>query len=124
MDSNVLVSAGQRLLDELDRTDNAPRAAMWVSNPDTDIWRLWLVPPRPITDKREFYRKVAEAVSTARDDLQGIDASDTEFVREDHPAMRALSRMFHIEGKSSVHLSSNMLNGFYLPDGIILRMAL
>ncbi|MDB5476434.1 MAG: hypothetical protein JWP49_1945 [Phenylobacterium sp.] len=44
-------------------------------------------------------------------------------VDESHPAIVALGRMFHVTGRSSIHLSNNLLNGFYLPDGIVLKMA-
>jgi hypothetical protein len=74
-------------------------------------------------DKRQFYRKVAEAISRHKDTTQGIDVGDTEVVPETHPAIAALSKMFRIEGTSSIFLSNNMLNGYYLPDGILLRMA-
>jgi hypothetical protein len=123
MDTNVLVTAGTNLLRVLDQEGIAPRAAVWVHNPETDTWRLWVVPAKSTTDKRQFYRKVAEAISQHRDETQGIDVSDTEFVSETHPAIAALGKTFRIEGISSVFLSNNMLNGYYLPDGIILRMA-
>ena len=32
--------------------------------------------------------------------------------------------MFKVTGRSSAFVTSNMFNGFYLPDGIILRMDL
>jgi hypothetical protein len=124
MDTNVLVTAGTNLLRVLDQEAYAPRAAIWVHNPETNTWRLWIVPAKNTTDKRQFYRKVAEAISKHKDEIPTIDVSDTEFVIETHPAITALSKAFRVEGTSSIFLSNTMLNGYYLPDGIILRMAI
>jgi hypothetical protein len=117
------VTAGTNLLKVLDKEGVTPRAAMWVHNRETDTWRLWVVPAKSDTDKRQFYRRIAEAMSKHRAQVEGLDISDTEYVLDTHPAIKALSRMFRVEGTSSIHVSENMLNGFYLPDGIILRMA-
>jgi hypothetical protein len=123
MDKNILVTAGTTLINALDQEGVNPRAAVWVYNSETDSWRLWIVPSKSATDKRQFYRLVSEAITKHKDSMQGLDASDTEFVRDTHPAIQALSRMFRVEGASSVSISNNMLNGFYVPDGIVLRMA-
>jgi hypothetical protein len=124
MDTNVLVTTGTNLLRILDKEGLSPRAAMWVHNPEIDSWRLWVVPAKSMSDKRQFYRLVAEAISKHRTDLQGIDASDTELITDTHPAISALSKTFRVEGSSSIFISNNMLNGYYIPDGIILRMAI
>ena len=124
MDTSILVESGRNFLTALDRENVKPRAAMWVHNRDTETWRLWIVPPKDITDKREFYRKVAETISKYSSTLSGLDASDTEFVVDTHPAIKALSRTFKGTNETAtIFVSDNMLNGFYLPDGIILRMA-
>ena len=122
MDQNLLVENGHNLIDALQNKGVNLKAAVWVHNTDTNSWRLWMV-PNNLKDKREFYRKVAEAISAESDKLQGMDASDTEMVSETHPAITALRGLVHVEGRSSVQMSNNMLNGFYLPDSIILRMS-
>ncbi|WP_366555620.1 hypothetical protein [Aquibaculum sediminis] len=124
MDQEILVKAGHDIIEYLEDGGFRPRAAMWVHNTDTDTWRLWVVPPERFTDKNEFYRRVSEIVTKHREALHGIDASDTEMVLDTHPAIKPLSRMFRVDGKSSVFVSDNMVNGFYIPDGIILLMRL
>ncbi|MFL9827475.1 hypothetical protein [Rhodoplanes sp. SY1] len=124
MDQNVLVSSGQSLVKAMDETGLAPRIAMWVHNSDTDTWKLWIVPPRGLHDKREFYRSVAAIIARNRDTLQSIDASDTEMVPESHPAMKGLGRVIRMPGLGVAHFAGNRFNGFYLPDGIVLRSAL
>lgn len=122
MDQTVLVANGQKLLDLMDSTSIRPRAAMWVHNTDTDAWRLWIVPDQQLTDRREFYRKVSELIADNKAEVPNIDAGDVEMTPDSHPAITGLSAVFGIIGKSDVHVSNNILNGYYLPDGIILRM--
>ncbi len=96
---------------------------MWVHATDTGAWKLWLVPPPECTkDKHEFYRRVAHVISKNRAVLGGLDAGDIEMVPESHPAVRGL-KVMELAGLNSVAFSSNLINGFYLPDGIALRIA-
>lgn len=121
MDQNILVKSGQALVKALDEASVSPRMAMWVHNADTDTWKLWLVPPKGMNDKREFYRKLSEIISKNRVEFGGIDASDTEMVSDSHPAMKGLGRFINAPGLGNISFSGNRFNGFYLPDGIILR---
>lgn len=124
MDQALLVRNGHHLLDALAQKGMPARAALWVHDLDVDSWRLWIVPPKSVSNKHEFYRKVSEVISENGSDLAGTDASDTEMISETHPAIQGLSQMFHVSGKSSIHLKNSLMNGFYLPDGIILHMEL
>lgn len=124
MDKNSLVSEGTTLVEILDKSKLKPRAAMWVYNSETERWRLWIVPAREISDKFEFYRILASLISQNREKLPELDISDIELKKEDHPAVRGLNSFIRMEGLGSTHFSNNRLNGFYLPDGIVLRMAI
>ncbi|HJW40899.1 MAG TPA: hypothetical protein VJ476_06695 [Rhizomicrobium sp.] len=121
MDQNTLVSSGHALVKELDTAGFAPRIAMWVHNTDTDSWKLWIVPPKGHKDKSDFYRRISTAVSKHRSDLGGIDASDTEMILDSHPAMAGLGRLLKLPGLGAARFLGNRFNGYYLPDGIILR---
>jgi hypothetical protein len=124
MDQNILVTSGQALVRALDAAGISPRAALWVHNTETDTWKLWLVPPQGMMDKREFYRRLSEIISKNRASIAGIDASDTEMVLDTHPAMKGLARFMKAPGLGSIQFSGNRFNGYYLPDGIILRVDL
>jgi hypothetical protein len=124
MDQAVLVRSGHLLIRELDKAGLAPRAAMWVHNTETDTWKLWVVPPAALTDKREFYRRIAELVTHHRSELGGIEASDAEMILDEHPGMQGLKRFIKAEGLSAITFAGNKFNDYYLPEGIILRMAL
>jgi hypothetical protein len=123
LDQALLVTNGQKLVALMDGSDLKPRAALWVHNTDTDTWRLWVVPAKQMNDQREFYRRLSELVNLHRPELAGLDASDVELVKGDHPAIKGLQGFLHADGLNSIQISSNLLNGFYLPDGIVLRLA-
>lgn len=118
------MKSGQLLLRLLNENKMAPRAAVWVSNPETGIWRLWIVPNKELKDKHEFYRRTAELISKNRPELGSFEISDIEFAAESHPAMQALKRFARVTGNSVVSIQSSMVDGFYLPDCIVLEMTL
>lgn len=97
---------------------------MWVHNEDTGTWKLWIVPRASLKDKADFYRRVSGIVSRNRNTFGSIDASDTEFVPDTHPAVKGLKNFIRVEKLGSVFFSGNTFNNYYLPDGIILRSVL
>ena len=121
MDQTVLVNSGQALVTALDNTDLKPRFAMWVHSPDQGTWKLWIVPGAATRDAREFYRQVSQVISKNRVRLGGIDASDTEMVADSHPALKGLAKFIRAPGLNAIAFSGNTFDGFYMPDGIILR---
>jgi hypothetical protein len=124
MDQSKLVENGHNLVDETSKSGIAPRGAMWVHNTDADVWRLWIVPSKSLTDKREFYRRIAELITKNPDLFKDFDAGDVEMIPDTHPAILGVSRMLRVKGRSSAYLKNNMVNGFYIPDGIVLLMDL
>ena len=123
MDTDILVKEGQRLVGYLDEGKIKPRGAVWVYSSDADAWKLWIVPSQTITDKREFYRIVAQTITNHRAELPSLDVGMVEFKLADHPVVEGLGRFMHVEGISAVSVSNNRFNGFLLPDGVVLRMA-
>ncbi|WP_256750309.1 hypothetical protein [Mesorhizobium sp. Mes31] len=124
MDQTVLVNQAQALTRRLDATKARPRAVMWVHQPDTDTWRLWIVPDKAISDKREFYRIVAETITKNYPEMHGLDVGATEFIKADHPAIKGMGRALKMPGIGVAQFSGNRFNGYYLPDGIVIRMDL
>ena len=121
MDQNTLVTSGHALVSAMDATGFAPRLAMWVHNTDTDTWKLWLVPPTGKDDKADFYRHIVQIVTKDRENFGNIDASDTQMVLDTHPAVQGLRSFMRMPGLGSAYFSGNRFNGYYLPDGIIMR---
>lgn len=123
MDTNILVTEGQKLVAYLDQSKLRPRGAVWVYSSDSDSWKLWIVPSSEVTDKREFYRLVAQAITRHRSELPSLDVGLVEFKDANHPIVQGLGRILHMEGIGAATFSNNRLNGLLLPDGVVLRMA-
>ena len=118
------VSAAQRLTRLLDASGIPPRAVVWAYESDRRAWRLWIVPPAGLSDKREFYLRLADVFAANASALVGFDLGEVQFVRDDHPAIRGLAKMFRLPGVNDAYVSDNVLNGYYLPDAIVIRVDL
>ena len=123
MDKNILVANGRALIDVLSGQGAAPRAALWVYGSETDTWQLWIVPHKSIANMHEFYRQISTAISQNPDSMGSLDPADIKFVKDDHPAIQDLGKAFRIRS-GSVEFQSCVLNGFFMPDCIILVMNL
>ena len=124
MDTTVLVSEAQRLVTLLDEEGYPPRGAMLFYNSEVDSWRLWIVPSKNLTDQKQFFGRIASLIVDHQSQFTLLDASDVDLRLDDHPAIKGLSGFIQIDGLQAAHLSGNTFNGFYIPDGIVLRMAL
>jgi len=124
VDQGVLVDGGHALIDLLDADGTPPRAVVWIINNEADTRKLWVVPHKSVTDLREFYRRISTLVSAKRSAVHGLEASDVEMIKEDHPAITGLKFVARAPGKQVIQLTRGKFNGFFLPDSIILRMNL
>ena len=124
MDTNTLVTEGQTLVRWLDHGKVKPRGAVWVYSSDTDRWRLWIVPSAAVSDKAEFYKLIAETISQHRDEMPTLDVSSIELKSSDHPAVKGLGQFIHMPGLGAATFTNNRFNGYLLPDGVVLRMAI
>lgn len=121
MDQNALVADGHALLRALDHSGLRTKLAMWVHDTDADSWKLWLVPQDRLTDRISFYRDVSEQIAKHRSEMLGMESSDTKFVSDDHPAIIGLRSYVRAPGLEAIRFPGNLFNGYYLPEGIILR---
>lgn len=122
MDQNLLVKSGSSLIRLLDDTPAKPDIAMLVRFPETDTWKLWISPSKEVTDKREFYRIVAEQIENHPDETEGLDVSSTEYVAADSAPVKALRSLLNMPQLGTAHLSGNMVNGYYVPEGVAFRV--
>lgn len=122
MDQTTLVNAGRIIIRELTTRHVPPRAAVWVRLGDTDLWKLWIVPPGNFTDEYRFYRIMASIISKHRPELGGIDAADVKLVSEDQPAIKGLRRAMRVTTESTIFVKDTVFFGFYLPEAIVLEM--
>lgn len=116
-----MVTDGRALVDALDHGGLPVSAAVWVHDDAYDAWKLWIA-PREDVEIEDFYLKVAQTISDCRGRFADLEVSDTKLVPQDHPAIRGLKEYADVTGKKSFRLTYNMLNGFYLADGIVVSL--
>lgn len=121
MDQEILVKEAHLLTEALDKTKIAPRAVMITISPETGNWRIWIVPRSDDINKQEFYRIIAECISSHG--LMNIDVGSVELRLSTNPAIIGMSKFLRAEGMVSIQFSSNIYKGILLPDGIVIRMA-
>lgn len=121
MDQNQMVTDGRALVDALNHGGLPITAAVWVHDDDHDAWKLWIA-PRQDVEIKDFYIKVAQTIADDRDKFSDLEADDTRLMPQDHPAIRGLRDYAKITGRKSFRLTYNMLNGFYLADGIVVSL--
>ncbi|MFT3987219.1 hypothetical protein [Aestuariivirga sp.] len=122
MDTSALVSEAQQLIKLMDAKGVAPLGAVLVRNTETDGWRLWIVPPKPLEDKQQFYAKLSSIIIDNQKDFSLLDAGDLELRQASSPAIQQLGTFARVDGIASVYISGSTFNGFYLPECIVLRM--
>ncbi len=121
MDQTILVSSAQKLIALLDDTPAKPRLAMWISFSDTNTQKLLIVPAKGMDDKREFYRIVAETISQHQQDMPELNVGMTEYASDKHPIAKGMDGFMAVTGIAAVHLGNNVFNGYFLPEGILIR---
>lgn len=124
MDTTALVNEAKLLVQLLDDAGHPPKGAMLVENAETNIWRLWIVPPESLSDKLEFFALISSLIIRNQESFSLIDSGDVDFRPSSQFVVQALSKVIRIDGMGVAHFSGNAYNGFPLPNGIILRMSL
>lgn len=96
--------------------------AMWVYSSDSDSWKLWIAPNPAVKNKLDFYRIVTEQMNAHRDDPRGLADISTLYVEPESAPVKALRKLMHIPDIGSRPLSGSMVDGYYLPEGIAVRI--
>lgn len=122
MDQEILVKEAQELTCALDNTSVAPRAVMITLSSETGNWKIWIVPKSDEINKQEFYRVIAEQISSNK--LRSIDVGSVELRASTNPAIIGMSQFLRMDGIGSAQFSNNSFDGILLPDGIVIRMAI
>jgi hypothetical protein len=110
------VEGGRALLNALDEAGVPVRGAFWFYYPELDRWKLIVVSPDAERGARDLYLK-------AIDLKPALDLALVEFTPPSSPIFKALSGLMRIDGASTVRMSQNMLNGVYVEDALIYRLA-
>lgn len=117
---------GVRLVRALDAGGFPVKAALWLYSSEMDRWRFIIATTEV---PKEIARRVREAATIATEwrqahpDERVLDLARVSFVSENDRLITGLGRVIRVEGISDVRFSNNMVNGVFVEDAIIHRMA-
>jgi hypothetical protein len=122
---NSDIDAGLRLLDALDGAGFGVVAALWVYNGDDGQWTFVIA----AQGASHFFSKIGEAINIIRKwreshpDGEILDITRIKLVAPDDPLVLGLSPIVEMNGRRDVRVSHRLVNGIYLEDALIHRMA-
>lgn len=120
---NEDVDTAGNLVSFLDEHGLVVAAALWVCQPDTDRWRFVL----SFREKREnvpsLYRDIAHLIDRHGGDKRLLALSRVDIVDPEHLVVSALKRAIRADGNCRIRFTNSTVNGAYLKDVLILRLA-
>ena len=120
-----MIEAGARLTAKLDEVGLSVAAAMWLFMTESNEWRLLIASPElPTSGPQAVYRKIEAARQALGDKVAAtsmsviglLDPAD-ELVQLFRTALKTGS------GVSRVRFSKNAINGHFIEDALIYRIA-
>jgi hypothetical protein len=116
-----MVKAGRQLLHGLDRQKTPIDAAFWLYVPEGEQWRLVLGSPELRNrGPRRLYKRVQSVLSREE---PTVPLSSVALVDSADPLVQTLSSVIKVSGGNGVRFSRNSINGQYIEDAYIYRMA-
>ena len=120
------MEAGLNLIRALDAADFGVAAAFWLYNSDFDKWRMIIGYSGP---KEDLEKKGLEAAvisaewRNANPSLPILDLIRVRVTSADDKLISGLKPMIKVDGLQEVRFSHRLVDGVYVEDAIIHRMA-
>ena len=122
--SDSMVPQAEKLIERLDSLNSNVRAAFWIYLSEEKSWKLMII-SETVKDSgpREFYKRIVEANSKAKETEQIISLNDVGVADTSDELVRLLKGTVATgNGISGIRLSRNTVNGAYIEDCYIYRM--
>lgn len=120
------INAGLQLVRVLDAAGFDVKAALWLYSSDADKWRFVIATPDVPKQISQKYLDAATALSSWREANPGrpvLDLSRVRLVGPDDPLIRGLTPILHLDGLGEIRFSHNLVNGIYVEDALVHRLA-
>lgn len=120
------IDAGLNLIKALDEAGFGVKAALWLYSSDLDKWRMIIAYRGPKKDIEKKYLEAATVSANWRDQHRNqtiLDLSRVRITAGDDPLISGLSPVLRLDGLGEVRFSHNMINGIYVEDALIHRLA-
>ena len=114
--------AGENLVRELDRRKFLARAALWLYSSEVNDWRLVIATPQlHSTGPRKIYKALQLIISRMETPIQ---LGSVALVDAKDPLIKLLSTAVNTgTGVSGIRFSGNTINGHFIEDAYIYRIA-
>ncbi|RZS83455.1 hypothetical protein EV217_2199 [Phyllobacterium myrsinacearum] len=120
------VDAGLKLITILDQGGFGVVAALWLFLTDAEKWKLVVAYKGSNKDLEKKYFEAATLISNWRKDNPAgtvLDLSNVRITGSDDPLITGLKRVMRVDGTSEVRFSNNLIDGIYVEDALIHRLA-
>jgi hypothetical protein len=127
MASSILVDSdiemGREAVQILDGAKFPVTGAAWIYFSDADEWRLVIRTPVAGRDLRQAYLDLALALDKKGDLRERLNLARVKLVPPNDRMLQAMGSAIKIDGLNQVRFSSNVVNGIYIDDALIYRLA-
>lgn len=117
------IEAGRDLIRMLIRKGFDVQAAAWIYNPSVEDWKLLIGSQRAQENQTAAYMDIANWLSANPDLDRRFDMARLKIVRPDELYLSALSKMEHLTDRADIRLTHNTVNGVYIDDALVYRLA-
>ena len=114
---------GRELLQILDEAGVSVTGAAWIYFPDIEEWRLVIRTPEAAKSLLDAYLKIASAMDANGDLRSRLDLSRVKIVPPSDRMLEAMGRQVHTLGPDTVRFSRGVVDGIYIDDAVIYRLA-
>jgi hypothetical protein len=120
-----MIEAGAQLTARLDEMGVQVAAALWFFEPEVNEWRLLFASPEVSTaGPRTVYEKIEAARRALGEQVAAAPLSAIGLLDAEHPLVQVLSTAIRSGGGvSRIRFSRNVINGFFIDDALIYRIA-
>lgn len=120
------IDAGINLIRALDEKKFGVAAALWLYNGDVENWRMVIAYRGPRKDLEKKYLDAATIAANwrkARPDAPILDLSKVKITSADDRLIAGLGTAMRVDGLGEVRFSHNTIDGIYVEDALIHRLA-
>ena len=117
------VRMGRELIQLLDERGFPITGAAWIFVPEMGQWRLFLRTPRAAVDLLQAYRDVSDAMDDKGDLRTRLELSRVKLVPPTDRTLLAMGRVVREPGLAAIPFASNVVDGIFLDDALVYRLA-
>lgn len=117
------IEASRALVTLLESAGFPLKAALWVYQSDAGRWRFVVCPTEKRNDVTSFYRDFAKVITKANGQEAILPLDRVDIVDDKSPLVAGLGKVLRIEGLGNVRFTNNRINGVFLEDALIFRLA-